>query len=858
MGDELKEMEARIVAMVLGEASAFEEAELMRHIENDAQLDAFYLEMLDVHGAIGLAADPILEEDWKLSDARRKLVLGSFEKVEEEPVVVTYRSPWKRVITSVAAVIAIVGGLAMLSYGPVMKQVKGSESVRPPELVSYYASPSEAEALEKPEVVNEVLRVPSAPASRMSQVISSAAASSIPVPEFSEEVASLEFGNDADFGEGFSDNGFGASDAVSARVGLAVNSDSLAMAKQPAAPPVIAARSSGAFESKMQTGEENWGERSLAKSDHTVDEYEADPFADSTPSARYKSSRENATQRKIEVNGNIVASPQARPRKVLLSGSLGSMRAEGSDLRLDDLEAVPGVDPFADPAVPNIVTQANRSGSYAFHERSVALDIKGHPALLPEIKGHPALLPEMDQDRELEVEPREKAKELKKAEEKPVEIDEIEASDTSHSTFSLNVNDASFQLARAAMLERGEWPAAESVRTEEFVNAFDYGDSKPTMAQKVSCAQGQAVHPFLQQRNLLRVSMSTAALGRKSPLNLMILLDNSGSMERPDRKAIVTEALQTLAAQLGPDDRVSMMSFSRETRLLADQWNGSRAAELVELARNRPSEGGTNLEQAIVLGGQHLEQRELEGTQARVVVFTDGAANLGDADPESLRAIIEKLRDEGIAFDACGIGADGLDDGILEALTRKGDGRYYVLDSVEDAADSFAKQIAGALHPAAKNVKVQVVFNPQRVGKYKLLGFEKHRLKKEDFRNDAVDAAEMAAEESGSAVYQIQTKADGEGAVGTVFVRFRDLATGQMVERNWAIPYIVNAVSLEDAEASLQLASVACLLGEKLHQSDAGSVDFSQLTRVKGRLKYHYQENQKVQDLLRMVEMTTR
>ncbi|MFT5881654.1 MAG: Mg-chelatase subunit ChlD/tetratricopeptide (TPR) repeat protein [Crocinitomicaceae bacterium] len=445
-----------------------------------------------------------------------------------------------------------------------------------------------------------------------------------------------------------------------------------------------------------------------------------------------------------------------------------------------------------------------------------------------------------------------KLKELEIQKEKPV-TEEISAADQTHSTFSLNVSDASYKLAKAALLERGEWPAAESVRTEEFINAFDYGDPKPSMAQKVACVQEQAVHPFVQQRNLLRVSMSTAAQGRSTPLNIVVLLDQSGSMERPDRAATVLRAMEELGKQLGPNDRVSLMSFARETRLLVDDLSGDRAGELVKIMKNRPSEGGTNLEQAVQVAQQHLLARQKKGVQSRIVVLTDGAANLGNANPENMTAMVEKMRDAEIAFDACGIGFDGLDDGILEALTRKGDGRYYVLDKPEDAGEEFGKQIAGALRPAAKNVKVQLVFNPDRVGKYKLIGFEKHRLKKEDFRNDAVDAAEMAAEESGSALYQIEAMADGSGALGTVFVRFQDMATGQMVERSWTIPYQQNAPSLAASKPSIQLAAVAGLLGEKLHQSDAGSVDFSQMNEVLGNLNSQYSGNKKVQELLQMV-----
>ena len=157
--------------------------------------------------------------------------------------------------------------------------------------------------------------------------------------------------------------------------------------------------------------------------------------------------------------------------------------------------------------------------------------------------------------------------------------------------------------------------------------------------------------------------------------------------------------------------------------------------------------------------------------------------------PDSLAKLVTQMRDSGIAFDAAGISAQNLNDEVLEALTRQGDGRYYLIDSAASAGETFANQIAGALRPSAQNVKVQVEFNPKRVGRYKLLGFEKHRLNKEDFRNDKVDAAEMAAAEAGVAVYQYEIKPNGTGDVGSVSVRFRDMPTGEMVERRWPIVY---------------------------------------------------------------------
>lgn len=440
----------------------------------------------------------------------------------------------------------------------------------------------------------------------------------------------------------------------------------------------------------------------------------------------------------------------------------------------------------------------------------------------------------------------------------PTGLNETAAAEEAFSTFSLHVSDVSFKLAQAA-LAQGEWPEPAKIRIEEFVNAFDYGDPMPSQSEKVACRVEQAVHPFLQQRNLLRVSMRTAAAGRASttPLRLTLLLDNSGSMERVDRQQTVRRAFALLAQQLTPADRVTLISFARQPRLLADQVGGDQAQQLVERIESLPSEGGTNLEAALQLAFEKAQQQQTDGAQNRIVLLTDGAVNLGDANPGRLSQMIITMRDAGIAFDAAGISAEGLNDEVLEALTRKGDGRYYLLDSFESADDGFAKQLAGALRPSAKNVKVQVEFNPRRVGHYKLLGFEKHLLNKEDFRNDAVDAAEMAAAEAGVAVYQFEAKPDGEGDVGSVSVRFRDLSTGQMVENRWPIPYQADAPRVDQAAPSLQIATAAALLAAKLRGEPLGeTVDLKTLSKWIAGLPERERSTQRIQQLRQMIEQT--
>jgi Mg-chelatase subunit ChlD len=438
----------------------------------------------------------------------------------------------------------------------------------------------------------------------------------------------------------------------------------------------------------------------------------------------------------------------------------------------------------------------------------------------------------------------------------PTGLDEKAADNEAFSTFSLHVSDVSFKLARAA-LALGAWPEAAKIRIEEFVNAFDYGDPLPSQNERVACGLEQAIHPFLQQRNVLRIAMRTATAGRSSntPLRLTLLLDNSGSMERSDRQQTVRRAFALLTQQLTPIDQVTLISFARRPRLLADKFNGAQSQQLLQLIENLPSEGGTNIEAALKLAFEKAMEQQSDDAQNRIILLTDGAVNLGDANPGNLSRMIATMRDAGIAFDAAGISADGLNDEVLEALTRQGDGRYYLLDSPEAADDGFARQIAGALRPSAKNVKVQVEFNPKRVGRYKLLGFENRRLNQEDFRDDTVDAAEMTAAEAGVALYQFEALPDGEGDVGSVSVRFRDLASGQMVEELWPIPYQAAPPRPDQAAPSLRIAISAAMLAAKLRGEPLGeTVDLKSLSKLISGLPQRDRQAKRVSELHLMIQ----
>jgi len=568
----------------------------------------------------------------------------------------------------------------------------------------------------------------------------------------------------------------------------------------------------------------------------------------------------------VQLPPPTVAATPAAAAELPRPAALDSLKAFGRRSSEDESDAA-----GAAPVVAN--NEALGSG-YALAgvrkelpaSRNLSADASGGAAAAPAMPAPPlpTAMGQLLQQRSVtEIDEYTQNKKLESAEQQratPPAQEEVSATDQPYSTFSLHVSDVSFLLAKDA-LARGEMPDCDSIRPEEFYNAFDYGDPAPAPGEKIACRIEQAAHPVLQQRNLVRIAMKVAATGRGQgqPLRLTVLLDTSGSMEREDRAASVRKALEVLTSLLGPQDAVTLIGFARQPRLLAEEVPGDQAGKLADIAAHTPSEGGTNMEEAIKTASELALRHFKAGGQNRVVMLTDGAANLGDADPAQLGKLVEQLRQKGVSFDACGVGADGLNDDILEALTRKGGGRYYFLNKPEDADEGFARQLAGAFRPAAENVKMQVRFNPSRVGKYRLIGFEKHRLNQEDFRNDKVTAAQLAAEEAAVALYQVQVLPEGEGELGEVFVRFRDPADGRMVEQSWTIPYDPHAPALDKAAPSMQLAATASLLAEKLRGGAAADVvDLDAIEPLVAQLRGHYGEQARVQDLVTMFEEARR
>src|SRR5438128_6228966 len=290
-------------------------------------------------------------------------------------------------------------------------------------------------------------------------------------------------------------------------------------------------------------------------------------------------------------------------------------------------------------------------------------------------------------------------------------------------------------------------------------------------------------------------------------------------MESADRVRIIHEALRVLATQLQPQDKFSVVTFARTARLWVDGVAGNQAGHVAEAMSGLTPQGGTNLGEAMDLAYQTALRHYLANGVNRIVLLTDGAANLGNVDPDALKQKVEAHRKQGIALDCFGIGWEGFNDDLLEVLSRNGDGRYGFINTPEEAATEFAGQLAGALHVAASDVKVQVEFNPGRVTAYRQIGYAKHQLTKEQFRDNTVDAAEIGAAEAGNALYVVEVNPRGDGPLATVRVRYKVPGTADYREQEWPVPYIGNAGSLGQATAAMRLAATASAFSEWLVSS---------------------------------------
>ncbi len=344
------------------------------------------------------------------------------------------------------------------------------------------------------------------------------------------------------------------------------------------------------------------------------------------------------------------------------------------------------------------------------------------------------------------------------------------------STFGIDVDTASYTLARST-LNYGVLPTKDQVRTEEFVNYFR-ADATPPSDGSVF-AIGLEAAPSLfggPGTEMLRVTVRGKEVAgfERQPLALTFVIDNSGSMADGGRLELVKDALRKLLGQLSPTDSVAVIVFSNRSRVLAPMTSAANRGSVEDLLAALGTEGGTNVEAGLMLGYEHAVTNLTPNAVNRVILCSDGVGNIGDTTAQALLAKIEASRKLGIYLNTIGVGMGNHNDDFLEQFADRGDGLCQYIDSVEEAERALVQRFTESLQPIARDVKIQVEFDPSQVESWRLLGYENRAIADEKFRDDAVDAGEVNAGHQVTALYEIQRSGgSSETPLATVSVRYK-------------------------------------------------------------------------------------
>jgi len=324
------------------------------------------------------------------------------------------------------------------------------------------------------------------------------------------------------------------------------------------------------------------------------------------------------------------------------------------------------------------------------------------------------------------------------------------------STFSIDVDAASYTNVRR-FLTSGQRPPKDAVRIEELLNYFRYDYPEPDGKDRFSVTTDLAVAPWAAEHRLLRIGIKGRSLRTESvpPSNLVFLLDVSGSMQPPNKLPLVKQAFRLLVQELRPQDRVAIVVYAGAAGLVLPSTPGSdKAAILAALDRleaGGSTAGGAGLRLAYEVAKQHYDR----GGNNRVILATDGDFNVGESSDGAMVRLIEERRDQGIFLTVLGFGTGNLKDSRMEQIADKGNGHYAYVDNLNEARRVFVREFAGTLVTIAKDVKIQVEFNPAKVAAYRLVGYENRALRNEDFADDRKDAGELGAGHTVTALYEV-------------------------------------------------------------------------------------------------------
>jgi Ca-activated chloride channel family protein len=458
----------------------------------------------------------------------------------------------------------------------------------------------------------------------------------------------------------------------------------------------------------------------------------ASSVADAATPAEEKAARETAPAPDKPADLATEVAPVAEPAPAI-DGSLGAIgEARLAETDTDDGRARKEAEIASGGAPADSVAAAEAPDMYMLPSPA--------PAVAPVTMPDP--MPQLEPNTE----------EFATAEANPVKI----TAEEPVSTFSTDVDTASYALVRST-LNMGVLPTPDQVRVEEMVNYFPYAYPVPEVDEAFRTTVSVMPTPWNAGTQLVTIGLQgeLPAVTDRPALNLVFLIDTSGSMEDPNKLGLLKQSLALMLAELRPEDEIAIVTYAGSAgQVLAPTKAADRDTILAALD-NLTAGGSTAGAEGLELAYQVAKSMQAEGEVSRILLATDGDFNVGVSDPDGLTAYVAKKRDEGTYLSVLGFGRGNLDDATMQALAQNGNGQAAYIDTLSEARKVLVDQLTGALFSIADDVKVQVEWNPAQVAEYRLIGYETRALRREDFNNDKVDAGEIGAGLQVTAIYEI-------------------------------------------------------------------------------------------------------
>jgi Ca-activated chloride channel family protein len=430
------------------------------------------------------------------------------------------------------------------------------------------------------------------------------------------------------------------------------------------------------------------------------------------------------------------------------------------------------------------------------------------------------------------------------------------------STFGLDVDTASYAIAQR-YIHDGNPPDPASVRVEEFVNAFEHDYPAPEDGTFAIHADGGPT-PFLDRDEvLLRIGVKAREVRESSRRDaaLTFVIDTSGSMAREDRLELVKRALVTLVDGLARADSVAIVTYGSEARVVLKPTSIRDAGRIVDAIEGLRTDGSTNAEAGLALGYRLAASTFREDGINRVVLASDGVANVGDTDPDGILRRISWDADLGIQLVTVGFGMGNYNDVLMEQLADKGDGFYAYVNTLDDARALFGKQLTSTLQSVALDARAQVTFDPATVEAYRLLGYENRDIADDEFEDDTVDAGAIGAGHAVTALYALRLSGEGAGSdrLATVRLRWTDPERGRVDEIATDVHLADLARDFRDTDPVFRLDALVAAAAEVFRESRwAGDRTIRDVAEIAYELEDHLPATGEVREFLRLLDDAAR